>query len=61
VYGTDDGELVDIQKLQLVLEQCPELKGKPKVFIIQTHFRQQTQKEQKNVDSGFDDCPSTSI
>lgn len=59
VYGTD-GELVDIQKLQLVLEQCPELKGKPKVFIIQTHFRQQTQEEQKNDDSGFDDCPSTS-
>ena len=37
VCGTD-GESVDIQELQLIFEQCPDLKEKPKVFIIHTHF-----------------------
>ena len=38
VKGTD-GESVDIEELQLIAEQCPDLQGKPKVFIIHTQLR----------------------
>jgi len=36
VYGTD-GESVDVHELQSIVDKCPDLRGKPKIFVIHTH------------------------
>ena len=58
VCGTD-GESIKIQKLiEFIVDECPNLKGKPKIFIIHTQLRHKIIASAEISDSGGP--PSTS-